>query len=76
MTITRRHLPPDIWMQRIFDAKSARQGGVVRRNLRDVELIVGREAFAKEIERRGYHAIRNGNQIVVFCNNEPLELLC
>lgn len=69
-------LPPDLWIQRIFDAKSARQGGVVRRKLRDVDLIVGRAAFAREIERRGFHAIRNGDQIVVFCNNEPLELLC
>ncbi|MGV6849016.1 MAG: N-(5'-phosphoribosyl)anthranilate isomerase [Marinibacterium sp.] len=76
MTEIRRFLPPDLWMQRMFDAKAARQGGVVRRNIRDIELIVGRDAFTREISRRGYHAIRNGDQVVVFCNNEPVEVLC
>lgn len=76
MTETRRFLPPAIWMQRLFDAKAARQGGVVRRSTRDVELVVGRAAFEAEIRRRGYHAIQNGDQIVVFCNNEPIRVLC
>lgn len=76
MTETRRFLPPALWMQRLFDAKAARQGGVVRRSTRDVDLIIGRAAFEAEIRRRGYHAIQNGDQIVVFCNNEPIRVLC
>ncbi len=76
MSVTRTHLPPALWMQRIFDAKSARQGGVVRRNLRDLELVVGRDAFERELRRRGYHAVINGNQVVVFCNNEPIQVMC
>ena len=76
MTETRRFLPPAIWMQRLFDAKAARQGGVVRRKLRDVELIVGKAAFEAESRPRGFHAIENGDQIVVFCNNEPVRVLC
>lgn len=75
MTRTLRTLPPDLWMQQVFEAKSARQGGVVRRKLRDVELNVGLEQFCDEVRRRGYHAVRNGAQIVVFCNNEPIRLL-
>ncbi|PJE38119.1 N-(5'-phosphoribosyl)anthranilate isomerase [Pseudooceanicola lipolyticus] len=76
MSETRHFLPPSIWMQRLFDAKAARQGGVVRRKLRDVELIVGKAAFEAELRRRGYHAVQNGDQIVVFCNNEPVRVLC
>ncbi|WP_428924752.1 N-(5'-phosphoribosyl)anthranilate isomerase [Marinibacterium sp. SX1] len=69
-----RHLPPDLWMQRIFDAKAAREGQVVRRSIRDMEMIVGREAFEQELRRRGYHAVLNGEQVVIFCNNEPIRI--
>ena len=75
MTQLRATLPPDIWMQRIFDAKAARQGGVVRRSLRDVDAIVGRQAFETEIRRRGYRALRNGDQVIIFCNQDPLQIL-
>jgi Trk K+ transport system NAD-binding subunit len=66
----------NIWMQKVFDAKSARQGRVVRRSLRDIDNIVGRERFETEIRRRGYHAVRNGDQVVVFCNNQPVQVMC
>lgn len=69
-------LPPDVWMQQIFDAKAAREGGVVRRRSRDVERIVGRDAFFGEVRRRGYHAVENAGQIVIFCNNEDVEIRC
>lgn len=62
-------------MQQVFEAKSARQGGVVRRKLRDIELNVGLDQFCAEVERRGYHAVRNGTQVVIFCNNEAIQLL-
>jgi hypothetical protein len=38
-------------MRKVFDAKAARDGGVVRRSLRDIERIVGRDRFRREIER-------------------------
>ncbi|MAY86404.1 MAG: N-(5'-phosphoribosyl)anthranilate isomerase [Pseudooceanicola sp.] len=74
MTRILPHLPPTIWMQRIFEAKAARQGQVVRRSLKDIDLIVGREAFERELQRRGYHAVMNGDQVVIFCNNQPIHL--
>ena len=69
-------LPADIWMQKIFDAKAAREGGVVRRSTRDVERIVGRARFLSEVTRRGYHAVENSGQIVIFCNNVRVQVLC
>ncbi|MGR3759187.1 hypothetical protein ACUXV3_03505 [Roseobacteraceae bacterium NS-SX3] len=63
-------------MQQIFDVKSARQGGVVRRKLRDVERNVGLAKLQNEVQRCGYHAVLNGEQVVIFCNNEPVRLLC
>ena len=75
MTIAKRLLPPEIWMQQIFDAKAAREGGVVRRKKRDIDMNVGWVTFERELIRRGYHAVENGGQVVIFCNNEPIRVL-
>ena len=69
-------LPPDIWMRKIFDAKAARDGTSVRRSLRDIDRIVGRARFFREITRRGYHAVENAGQVIIFCNNQPVTILC
>ncbi|MFW8592913.1 N-(5'-phosphoribosyl)anthranilate isomerase [Cribrihabitans neustonicus] len=71
-----RPVSPEFWMHQIFDVKAARQGGVVRRKLRDVERNVGLARLQKELQRRGYHAVINGDQVVIFCNNEPIQPLC
>ncbi|MEQ6203311.1 N-(5'-phosphoribosyl)anthranilate isomerase [Sulfitobacter sp. HNIBRBA2951] len=68
-------LSPDAWMTHLFSAKTARQGGVVRRKLRDVERYVGRDVFENELKRRGYHAVENAGQLIVFCNQEPIRVI-
>ena len=68
-------LPPEIWMQKVFDAKAAREGGVVRRSFRDIDRTVGWPRFQQELERRGFHAVENCGQIVIFCNNAPVRVL-
>ena len=75
MTALPDHLTPERWMHHLFSAKAAREGGVVRRQYRDVERIVGLEHFAREIRRRGYRAAINGDQIVVFCNREDVRVI-
>lgn len=61
------------WLDRIFSAKAAQRGTTVRRAIRDVEDIMGREAFMAEVRRRGYSMVENGGQYVIFCNAEPLR---
>jgi hypothetical protein len=56
------------WCARIFDAKSARRGGIVRRAVRDVDREIGRAAFVDEVSRRGFHLIECGGQYIVICN--------
>jgi len=63
-------------MAQLFSSKSACNGGVVRRKVRDVERIVGRRAFIDELRRRGYHAVENSGDFVVFCNNAPIAVIC
>jgi len=48
---------------------------VVRRKVRDMERMVGREAFLAEIRRRGFTAVENAGQVIVFCNAEPVRLV-
>jgi len=68
-------LSPDAWVTHLFTAKAAREGGVIRRKLRDIERYVGRDAFENELRRRGYHAVENAGQLVIFCNQEPIRLI-
>lgn len=74
MTIAIRPSSADQWFRHLFRAKSALDGGVVRRKLRDMEQMVGREVFEQELRRRGFSAVENAGQVVVFCNSEPVQL--
>lgn len=76
MTELRAFVPPDVWLMQLFSARAAREGGVIRRKVRDAERIIGRDAFLRELERRGYHAVENAGQFVIFCNNEEVRVLC
>ena len=75
--MTKAVLPqtPEAWFRHLFNAQSARDGGVVRRKTRDMERMVGRKVFQAEIARRGFTAIENADQVLVFCNREPLRHL-
>ena len=66
---------PETWITHLFSARAAAEGGVVRRKARDVERVVGWDRFRRELRRRGFRAVVNGGQVVVFCNAEPIRLL-
>ncbi len=63
---------PQQFFSEIFGSKAARDGEVIRRNVRDVERYIGRDVFLAEMRRRGYPVVENAGQFVVFCNNEPI----
>ena len=65
----------DEWFRHLFRARAALDGGVVRRKTRNMEAIVGRAAFEREIKRRGYTAVENAGQIIIFCNAEPVTVI-
>ena len=68
-------LDPDFWITQVFSAKAVTRGGVIRRNLCDIERITGRDRFLWEVTRRGFVAVENAGQIVVFCNRAPIRIL-
>ncbi|MEQ9259893.1 MAG: N-(5'-phosphoribosyl)anthranilate isomerase [Roseovarius sp.] len=66
-------ITPESWMADLFGSKAARDGRVLRRCLRDIERYVGRDRLMQELRRRGYHAVENAGQLVIFCNQEPIR---
>lgn len=68
------YLTPVEWLDHIFSAQAALRGGVVRRKVRDVERFVGREMFRDELRKRGYRAVENGADFVIFCNRNPIRI--
>ena len=65
-----------LWLNEVFSAKAVRNGGVVRRSVRDVEREVGRGFFVAEVRTRGFHLIECGGQFVVICNPGQIQILC
>ena len=68
-------LSPRNWITHVFSAKAAREGGVVRRKIRDIERYVGLEDFLEELDRRGFNAVENAGQLIIFCNQEPVRVM-
>ncbi|MEM9426070.1 MAG: N-(5'-phosphoribosyl)anthranilate isomerase [Pseudomonadota bacterium] len=66
---------PDAQMffRSLFNSKAVQEGAVIRRKVRDVERLVGRDAFRFELQRRGFSAVENAGQFVIFCNAEPIR---
>ena len=68
-------LSPDAWLADIFACKAVQKGEVIRRKARDIERFAGWDRFFAEIERRGFRAVENSGQVVIFCNRAPVRLL-
>lgn len=68
-------ITPDTWLAGIFSSKAARDGLVIRRQVRDIDRYYGRDAFEAELARRGFHAVENAGQMVIFCNQEPVRIV-
>ncbi|WP_149589504.1 N-(5'-phosphoribosyl)anthranilate isomerase [Tabrizicola flagellatus] len=73
MSVMPQFLSSDHWISHLFSSQAAREGGVIRRKVRDVERYVGRERFLDEMKRRGFPVVENAGQFVIFCNREPIR---
>ena len=73
MSVMPQFLSSDQWISHLFSSQAAREGGVIRRKVRDVERYVGREPFLGEMKRRGFPVVENAGQLVIFCNREPIR---
>lgn len=55
-------LSPEVWLHDLFTSKAVQEGA-------------GMASFLREIDRRGYQAIENSGQILIFCNRAPIRWL-
>ncbi|AUQ62376.1 N-(5'-phosphoribosyl)anthranilate isomerase [Phaeobacter inhibens] len=51
------------------------KSGVVRRQKRDIERLLGWERFRQELNHRGFHAVENAGQVVIFCNQDAVRII-
>lgn len=65
---------PDHWLYAAFTSTTATTGGVIKRRISDIDRIVGRERFLSEVRSRGFQAVENGDNLIVFCNGQPVRL--
>jgi hypothetical protein len=75
MTRLPEAISPEKWIVHLFSAKSVAEGGTVRRKVNDIERLIGRDHFLHEVRRRGFRAVENAGQFIVFCNREPVCIL-
>jgi len=66
---------PDPVLLDMFSSRAARTGAVIRRKSSDTDRLIGRDAFLREPERRGYRAVENAVQIVIFCKSGSVRPL-
>ena len=75
MEPTIRTADPQPWIDRIFAAKAATTGGVIRRDVRWVERELGVERLIAEVRARRFHMIRAGGQFVIICNAGGIQIV-
>lgn len=68
--------PVAAWFDKLFSAKAAEGGAIVRRSMRTVDRDIGRDALEAEVRARGYHLVECGGQYIVICNPGFLRVIC
>jgi hypothetical protein len=63
------------WIDAIFDAKEAKEGGVVRRAVDSVQKNASEELLVDAVKARSFHVVRTETQYVVLCNSGEIKLL-
>ncbi|WP_394177528.1 N-(5'-phosphoribosyl)anthranilate isomerase [Yoonia maritima] len=64
------------WLMQVFQCRATKIGGVIRRQIIDVEREVGADAFVGEVRRRGFRLIRTNHYYVIICDDGPIRLIC
>lgn len=67
-------IAPEGWLFQMFSAKAAREGGIVRRSARSRK-DRRPQGVRRRTARRGYHAVENRGQIVVFSNDVSVTVI-
>lgn len=61
------------WLDQVFKSRAVETGGVIRRQIADVEREVGRAALISEVRRRNFRLIRTRAHFVIVCDPGPVQ---
>lgn len=64
------------WINRIFEAKIAKSGGIVRRKSASVEKFASVKALKAEVKSKRFHMLLVGDQYVIICSTGNLKVIC
>lgn len=64
------------WLEQVFHCQAARTGGVIRRQIVDVEREVGVSVFIAAVRRRHFRLIRTPHHFVIVCDSGQIEVVC
>ena len=63
------------WLDSVFHCRATSTGGVIRRQVMDVEREVGRRTFEKEVRRRGFRLLRTRHHYIIVCDDGPIDVV-
>lgn len=64
------------WLAQVFSARSVQRGGVLKRQIGDVEREIGADLLELEVRRRGIHLIRTRTHFLIVCDSGPIHVIC
>jgi hypothetical protein len=71
----KRVLTPKQHMDRLFNQKKAREGGVIVRRADHLLRYITLEELEEEVRRRGFHLFVTTSHVVISCNRSKI-LFC
>ena len=63
------------WIDQIFDSDQAKNFGVVRRAVVDVQKYGPEPDLIAEVTSRGFHMVKIGDQYVILCNKGTMKVV-
>lgn len=62
------------WLQQWFSAQACSKGGIIRRSRRDIDKFTSMGEVIREVEKRKWHVVEIGDQVVVLCNEGDMRV--
>lgn len=63
-------------LEEMFSAQSAGKEGIIRRNKKHIERLIGFDALLQRVKREQFHLIETGEQYIIICNPGVLKIHC
>jgi hypothetical protein len=77
LSVAKRKVPAaGKWIRQIWNAKAAKNGGIVRRKVSSVKKYATVKDLKAAVKGKGFHMIRTGGQFMIFCHAGDFKVVC